>query len=226
MLEKGRTRTYSLDVRDGAGAAATVTSGTYEVFAPSGVLAASGNCGITGGVPSFSLLNTVTADEPFSQEWVLVWTLTVAGRVDEIRQEAHLVVRPLRPVIDGSDLSRRHSDLSVQYTVAQLQVFVDEAFDEMQAKLIAEGKYPQHVFSDWALSVPHRSLALSFAMRDMATYTQGRGKYTEEGDRYFKLSEHQWGQLVFKMDRNQDDLPEPVMEAGDGVVFMYAGGGR
>lgn len=222
MVERGRTRSYSLDVRDGAGEAATVTSGTYSVMDSSGAIIASGACTITAGVPSFTLLNTVTASMTYSTEWSIDWTLVIGGVTYSIRQDAHLVKRPLNPVIDASDLSRRHSDLASQYTLAQLQVFVDEAFDEIQARLIGESKYPHHVFSDWALATPFRSLALSLCFRDLATHTQGRGKYSEEADRYYELYDDQWGQVSFKMDKNEDDVADALKDSGDGVIWMWS----
>lgn len=221
MIERNRTRSYVLDVRDGAGAAATVTSGTYLVLDQSGATVASGSCTITSGVPSFSLLGSVTEAYEYSHEWSISWVLLIVGVTHEIRQEAHLVRHPLRPVIDATDLARRHSNITSEYTVAQLQVFVDEAFDEIQSRLIAEGKYPQHVFSDWAIATPHRSLALSFAMRDLATYSTGRGKYSEEADRYHEMYDDQWGQVAFKLDKNQDGVAEEHYEAGDGVIWLW-----
>lgn len=222
MVERGRTRSYVLDVRNGEGEAATVTSGTYSVMDSSGATIASGACTITAGVPSFTMLNTVTADKTYATDWSIDWQLLISGVTYQIRQEAHLVRCPLRPTIDGSDLARRHSDLTTQYTAAQLQVFVDEAFDEIQGRLIGEGKYPQHVFSDWALATPLRSLALSYCFRDLATHTQGRGKYSEEADRYYELYDDQWGQVSFKMDKNEDDIADALKESGDGVIWMWS----
>lgn len=225
MISRGEPQTLRLDVRGGAGAAVTVTGGTCTVYDRDGATVKTGAVVPVAGVATFALVADDTSGKSYATGWRVSWRVTTADAETVIDQEAHLVRRPLRPVIDAADLSRRHTTLATQYQAAALQVFVDEAFDEIQARLIGEGRYPQHVFSGWAFRGVHLSLALSRVFRDLATYTQGAGRYIEEAERYQGEYDRGWGQLSTLMDRDEDGKPEE-MDSAEGVVFLFARPGR
>jgi hypothetical protein len=228
FIARAMNQTLSCAVRNGSGEAATVSSGTITIRDGGGALIVDA-AAVTGGTGATYALSaaTVPATLTFNQRWSVEWLLTLStGDVVRINREAHLVRAVLHPVIDAADLLRRHTDLGTQYNAAARQVFVDEAWDTIQGRMIGDGRYPQTVVSAWSLREAHLALALSYAFRDMSTYTNAGGKYTELMDAYAKDFERQWGRINWLTDTDQDGVPSEETEAAEPVVFLFDTPGR
>lgn len=228
FIERAKDQALPVDVRDGAGAAATVASGTISIKRPSGDVVSSTALAVSGaGVASYALLATsVPSTLEYAQDWSVVLQVTLTdGTVLDFVRDAHLVARAPRPVIDASDLLRRHSDLLSQYTLAQLQVFVDEAWDAIQWRLLGDGRYPQMVHTSWSFAEPHKALALANVYTDLQTYTSGAGKYSALAEGYEARFERLWGGLNWEVDRDEDGEPDAESEAAVPIIYLFNTGG-
>jgi len=203
------------------GTLVTPTTATVSVFEPDGnAIVEDGNA--TEGQPSSYTITAATLPTTltFSEDWVIEWTVTYGGETETIRQDCHLVLRVLHPVITHTTLSNLHFDISTKLKPTDRtnwQTEVDEAWDHIQARLVGTGKRPYLIMNPWSLRDVHLNLALSYVWREIATYTQGRGRYAEMADFYWKRYEAAWGALDFKYDYEQtgkggdaaDSVPGP-----------------
>jgi len=224
FYRRGFTNALSLVVRDGSGEAATVASGTITVR--EGTRVAVDGAAITPGASgeaTYSLLSTAVPDTlPYSTRWSEQWDLTLDdGTVLSYVRDAHLVRAKPEPRIDAADLLRRHSDIATQYTLAQAQVFVDEAWDTIIGRMVSDGRYPQHVLSTWALAEPHMLLSLAFLFRSASTYTAGGGKYATLATEYAAEFESLWGKVSWMLDTDEDGVADGSTAAAEPVVLLF-----
>jgi len=226
FIDRALDQTLPMDLRDGAGAAAVVTEGTLSVLRPGGdAIVDEEDVDVSAaGVATYPLLATsvpITID--YAQNWSSVWLLTDSdGTVHRIVRDAHLVAGVLHPVIDASDLLRKHTDLLRQYTLPKLQIFVDEAWDTIQGRLLGDGRYPEMVLTAWSFAECHLAESLANAYADMATYTNGKGKYAHMAESYSKKFERLWGGLNWKTDEDQDGIDDGKTQAGEPVILLCA----
>lgn len=218
-IVRARAQTLSLAVRDGAGAAASVTSGTITIRDPDGTAVVSAQPIVpASGVATYALLAAaVPSSYDFSTDWTIEWNLTLStGDLVDLVEDAFLVRRIPVPPVDQDALVRRHpADLETQYpTPAARQVFVDDAWEILQGWMLRDGYYPEAALGSWQFAETLIAIALGLAYHNAATYTSGRGKYAEMADRYHfgkdpaPISLVEYGRLRWATDTDQDGIAD------------------
>ena len=217
------TQTLTQGVRDGAGAAATVISGTITITNPAGTAVVDGDAiVVSGNDATYSLLNTlVPATLDFSRLWVVSWTLVTASGTHYSNQPAHLVARTVPPPVDASHVLRRHPPLSTQYTAAELQPLVDDAWIILRGWIVDSGHHTYQILSMWKLAEILIKLSLSLAFRPAAIYTNGSGVYSTESAARMAEALADFSHLEWDVDADQDGTADDDM---DGVTPVVATG--
>ena len=226
FVERAKDQTLTLEVRDGAGGQATVASGTLSLFKSDGTALVNEEdiTPLASGSATYDLLAaTVPVTLSYTQTWTCRWELTLDdGTKHTFVRDTHLVNRVLSPTIDASDILRRHTDVGSQYTAAQRQTFVDEAWDMLQGRLLGDGRYPQMVLTAWSFAEYHFTLSSHLMFTDLATYSQGRGKYAEMAAWYDTKAEKLYNRLNWKADSDQDGFDDDgAVEAADPVIYLF-----
>lgn len=170
----------------------------------------------------------VPATLSLSDRWQIRWRVTVPDMpAQTITQPAHLCRTQILPVISDYHLLRRHSDLKnlLPADQASWQVYLDDAWEDIQIKLLAMGRRPYLILSPYSLKGVHTAMTLARIFRDLSTYTQGPGKYTELASHYEEEAEKLWGALRFDYDHDEDGFVSDEDEkntAGEPVVYLTA----
>ena len=224
FIERERANALTLEIRDGAGAAATVATGTLTVKGDGVTIVDADPVGVgSSGEATYTIAALTLPDTlAYSIRWVEQWELVLDdGALVNIARDAHLVRNRPQPRWDAADLLRRHTDLGTQYTNAQLQVFCDDAFDSMIGRMLGDHRYPQEILSSWVLVEPGISLSLHYALADMSTYTAGAGKYSTLSSEYFDRFDALWGKVNWVLDRAQTGDNDGNSEASEPVVMLF-----
>ena len=207
------------------GAISAPTSGTVTIYDDTGTKVVDG-AAIT--VASSKATHTVAAatlptTKALSDLWQIRWSLVMAdGQTYTFTREAHLVRLRLYPVISDDDLEAMHGDLArwKSRTGGNLQGYIDEAWTQLQTKLLQMGRRPWLVLSSSALRSSHLYLALALVFRDFAT-SAGNGRFGELSEDYQRMYEQAFGTLSIRYDSDETGLPgSDEIESAAGVVFI------
>jgi len=214
--------------RDGAISAPQF--GTVTIYDSSGAAVVDG-ASVT--IASSKATYTVdSADVPttldLSDRWQVRWTLTMADGLEHVfPREAHLVRMLLYPVISDDDLTALHGELSVwkDRTSSSLQGYIDEAWLQLQSRLLQAGRRPWLILSNSALRLPHLYLSLAIVFRDLHS-SAGAGKFAEMAEQYSRAWEQAFGTLTLRYDFDEDGLAsDSERQSAPGVVFVGGPGG-
>jgi len=220
---RGRKNGLELFVR-ADGVAATVASGNVTV--QNGTTIVVGPVPITGvggsGQAQYTLDASLVPDsEPFSQRWSVRWDLVVgADTLPPIIRDAHLVLRTLPPAIDAGDILKRLPRLTVQYSPAEIQVFVQDAHDDMLAQLLGDGRFPQMIQTVWSTRKWHRALSMSHIYDDLAAHGVA-AKYDADQKKWEKRADDAWNGLNWKVDADEDGVDDGTTESGPPPILLF-----
>lgn len=163
-----------------------------------------------------------------SSRWMVEWTLTFADlQVHTFRRDAHLVLRRLYPAINAADLTRRHHELAslVPRMKTSLQDYISDAWEELLARLVEDGRYPQRIMSPGALAEVHKALALHRAYFDCQNDVNGEDVYGRKAAYWMEQYEQKWSRMRFNYDHDDDNLPPSEDEEGESQMpVVYLGG--
>lgn len=158
------------------GAADTLASATVSVYNASNTAVVDAAVAtVAGGVASYTITAATTTGQTLGSKWRVEWAITLStGAVIYPRNSAALVRNGLWPVIADVDLVRRVSSLdttssTVITSAADYQDYIDEAWTEIQLRLIGLGNRPNLIMEPSALRQPHLLLSLALVFEDLAT---------------------------------------------------------
>ena len=201
-------------------------SGTVSVYQGDGtVLVDAAAVTVTADIATYSIaaaaLPTTLALE---DNWLIVWSLVLAGVTHTFQRPAALVRRELHPVVTPADLSAIHQDASSLLAAGQtLAGFLDEAWDMLQRRLIAAGRRPYLIISDFALFDVHRHLAGYLLYNDAAS-SVGDGRWSEVAEHHLDRYEQEWARLSLSYDMDEDGLIASDEQGIPGPSAVYLGG--
>ncbi len=118
---------------------------------------------------------SVPATLALASDWRVEWVITLSGgTVLTPRNDAALVRSGLWPVIGDVDLARRVPSLTAGAsnsitTASDFQDYLDEAWTEINLRLIAKGNRPNLIMEPSALRSVHLYLALALIFEDQQT---------------------------------------------------------
>jgi len=201
-------------------------SGTVDVFKGDGTKLVDGQAvTVTADIATFSvaaesLPTTLTLED----NWLIVWSLTLAGSVHTFQRPAALVRRELHPVVTPADLTALHQDASSLLASGQtLQQFLDESWGMLQRRLLAAGRRPYLIISDFALFDVHRHLAAYLLFNDAAS-SVGDGNWSEMAEHHIDRYEQEWARLSLSYDMDEDGVVAIDEQGIAGPSAVYLGG--
>jgi len=210
FVERAKTQTLFIDIYS-SGVLTAPTSGTVSIFDGFGsTIVDEAAVVVASSHATYSLLSTtIPVGTILSDKWLIEWTLLISSVTYTFRQEVFLVKRILYPVITDADLNVRHSELPNMFPsgLTTWQTYLDDSFDEIQNKLINEGKRPNLIISSSSLKESHLSLCLSRIFRDLSTYGNAGGKYDKLATYYGDKFEKDFSKIRLTYDYDEDGLP-------------------
>jgi len=209
-LERGRDNLAKCRVyRDGALAAPS--SGTVSVFNASNLeVVAAASVTISGSVAQYTITSGVLGAELLGAGWLFEWNLTMPDGVAHIfRTDGGLVRRRLYPVVTDADLTRRHTDLASLRPsgLTSYQDYIDEAWAEIENRLIGEGNRPYLVVNPHAFREVHLFKTLELIFTDFHM-SAGDGKWLELANQYGKVYGIGWHRVAMSYDTDDDGFAD------------------
>ncbi len=202
------------------------SSGTVTVFKGNGEkLIDAQAVTVASSIATFNVAAATLPDTlSLEDNWLIVWKLTLAGSDHIFQRMAALVRRELHPVVTETDLTAIHQDASDVLASGQtLSAFLNEAWNMIQRRLLAVGRRPYLILSDFALFDCHRHLAAYLLFNDAAS-SVGDGKWADMAEHHFQRYEQEWARLKLTYDIDQDGTPDPSEQGIAGPSAVYLGG--
>lgn len=228
-IVRGRDTDVTLEVYQ-SGARQTLASVSVVVSRADGTEFASGSAVLSDSDRTATYTVTGTSAESLSDGWRVVWTATVGGVVYTFGNEAMLVRQPLAPVLADADLFTRVSSLDPSGTtpitsLSNFQAYRDEAWIEIQQRLIQEGNRPALVLSPTALRGAHLELTLALIFEDLSTRLNEA--YEARAQQYRRQYHDAWRRLTFRYDADEDGaIDDTRQRRGHGTLWMCGGRAR
>lgn len=208
------------------GAKVAVSSATLTVYNESGTAVLSAvSASIASNTASYTVTAATTATLSLSPNWRVEWAMNLtAGGVEVVKNDAQLVRTVLRPVITDADLYRRvsgldASDANALSSKADYQDFLDEAWVEINQRLIEIGNRPALIGSPSSVRGAHLYLTLALVFEDMAT--RAPEAYSDRASMYRKQYEGALQRLTFKYPEDEyGNTPGRGRAAATGPMFL------
>ena len=202
-------------------------SGTVSIFKGDGSLLVdpAPAVTVTADIATYSIAAaTLPTTLSLQENWLIVWSLTLAGSVHTFQRPAALVRRELHPVVTPADLSAIHQDASSLLASGQtLAGFLDHAWDMSQRRLLAAGRRPYLVISDFALFDIHRHLAAYLLFNDAAS-SVGDGRWSEMAEHHLDRYDQEWARLSLSYDTDEDGQQDVGEMGTAGPTAIHIGG--
>ena len=225
FIVRGRANLVECPVYSGSTLTAP-SSGTVDVFKGDGTKLVDGQAvTVTADIATYSLAaELLPSTLNLEDNWLIVWSLTLAGSTHTFQRPAALVRRELHPVVTPADVSAIHQDASSLLASGQtLANFIDEAWDVLQRRLLAAGRRPYLIISDFALFDVHRHLAAYLLFNDAAS-SVGDGNWSEMAEHHIDRYEQEWARLSLSYDMDEDGVVAIDEQGIAGPSAVYLGG--
>lgn len=212
------------------GALDAPSSGTVSVYNASNTAVIDGQAvTVSGSIAQYAISSGDLTSEDLGEGWRVEWSLTMSdGDVLTPRNEAALVRNALWPVISDVDIIRRMPSLDPSSTTAittasNYQGELDEAWTEIQLRLIRQGNRPNLILEPSALRDCHMSLTLAIIFEGRLASRLDLA-YQEQAQRYRDMYDRAWNELSFRYDVDDDGRAEPARRAAQPTVWLSAHG--
>ena len=203
MIERGVAVTLDADVRDEAGTAQTVASGTLTVTDGSETVLSA--VSVTGGTgATYALLAATTTSRATSDRWLERWSLTIGSTPYIFTRPAYLVRSVFTPTLTPTDLTNEYSDLNdiLDPALSTWETDVTNAREEVERELIKRGRRPDLIFDSWALFDAHRHLTFHKVFKS-AKASIGDGRYAELAEWHYNEYRREIDGAKFRYDSTE-----------------------
>lgn len=206
-------------------ATATITRGDGSTFATPTVVLSDGN-----KLGTITLTGASTASESLSDAWRISYVVTVDGETYEFSNEAMLIRAALYPVLTDPDLYKRVSSLDPEGSTpitaqSDYQSYRDEAWIEIQQRMIQAGNRPALVMSPTALRGVHMELTLAMIFEDLSTRLNEA--YEARAQQYRRQYAERWRNLTWRYDADETGTADNSdRRRGHGTLWLSGGRGR
>lgn len=164
----------------------------------------------------------------YGEGWRVEWAITLSGgAVMDVRNDAMLVRTLLYPVVSDDDLVRRVPSLGGSHpitTSADYQDYLDEAWTEIQLRLISLGSRPYLVMEPSALRNVHLYSALALIFEDLRA--RNADSWEDRAGQYRQLAEQAWGMLSPRYDRDDDGVADTRRQSATASIWLSGGRGN
>ena len=218
FIERAKAVTVTLELREGEYGVA-IWSGTYTLLDGDRTSIQTGAVTVTAtqGIVSFAVLAaSVTVDpaDDWQEEWVIT---TSSGEVHTFRRDVYVCRRLLYCVVTEAMLVREVSDLLT--ICPDPTPFLEDAWDEVQTRILESGKRPYLTFNAWATKRVTTATALARIYRNAATYVEDGGRYTTEAEAYRKEADMAFAGLRLEYDAVENMERDNAETNNAGVPF-------
>ena len=203
FIERAKAVTVTLTLRDGE-YGAEISSGTYTLLDGDRTSIQAGAVTVTAvqGVASFAVLAASVTVDP-ADDWQEEWAITLSsGEVHTIRRDVYVCRRLLYPVVSEAMLTKRVPDLLT--ICADPTPHLEEAWDDVQTRLLESGRRPYLTFNAWALKRVHVATTLAYIFRNAATYFEGVGRYATEAAAYKAEADAAFSEIRLEVDTTEN----------------------
>lgn len=225
VAERGVDTVLTCDVLDDAGAQQTATAGTVTVYA-GGSTIVDGASATLGPPATYTLLGTTTTDEPLSDQWLAIWSLTIGGRVERFRQPIVLVRHRYHGVATDADLIALHAELASlrPSSLTSYQPYIVRAREKIQRDLLKIARSPHLIFDAWALVDAEVALALHYIWRDFAGSVAANPKYDRLAADYLREYREEMTAFRARYDSDQTGtITSDTQESAAATIVLTAG---
>lgn len=225
-LERDRDNPIELAVyRDGQ--LATPSSGTLSVYDASNVAVVNAQAvTVTGQKATYTVTAATLASYSYGASWRVEWTLVMPDALTYLwRTDAMLVRVRLYPVVSDADLYARHADLASRQLKgfqASWQDKLDEAWADLDTRLVSRGRRPYLILSPSALRGVHLYRILALIYRDLQLSGAEDDRYGALADHYDRQYEAAWAALTFEYDADDDGASDGARRrtAGSPTIWL------
>lgn len=211
MIERARDNLLRQPMYD-AGALVAPSSGTITITdATNTAIVSAAAVTIASSEARYTLLAAVVPSTlQLGEGWRIEWSLVMPdGTTRLVRRDAALVRTRLLPPATWADVFRREPGLDPStahpihsLTLAQLDPFLDEAWVQIEGRLLAAGRRPWLVISPQALREVLIVGTLTYLYRYFATRL--KPAYAEIADMYARQYETEWSRIRLAYDADDD----------------------
>jgi len=225
FLTRGRDNAIGITVVDSAGDAATIASGTIDVWDGNGVKVVDG-AAVTVSPASYTVLAAVLpTTEPLSDAWFIRWSLTIGTTAYQFPQTAHFVRWVLSNPVTEADLTKRHPELSdLLASGDDISDLLGEAWEWVQRMLLRQGRMPWRVLDAFSLFDAVREKAWADCFRSGHAATGGSGKYGEMAAFYDDAAVKSFARVSVVYDEDDSGLPDAGEDGASVVAPLFMGG--
>ena len=166
LIVRGRDCTVKLPAYR-SGALAAPSNGTYSLIKPDATkLLDAVAVTVSGSIAQYTILAATIPDSltPLGEGWQEEWALVMPdGKTHVVTRTAALATRALYPTVTDLDLIGRYASLAADLTgsISTFQPMIDEAWGQIVARLVEEGRLPYTIRTPDALHRAHVDLSLS-----------------------------------------------------------------
>lgn len=194
----------------GALVAPTAATSTCTVYDATNTSVATPTVSLVSSVATATLTAASTTSRTLSEGWRVEWSLTMPdGTQRLVPRDAVLCRKRLLPPITWADVFRREPGLDPSaanpihsMTLAQLDPFLDEAWLQVEARLLANGRRPWLIIGGQAFR--ETMICGTLALVYQSFVTRLKPAYQETAAMYAALRDQAWPDLRFAYDTDDD----------------------
>lgn len=211
MIERGKDNILTQPMYDaGALVAPTAVGSTCTVYDATNTSVATPTVSVASSIARATITAATTTSLTLSEGWRIEWALLMPDSTTRlVRRDAALVRTRLLPPATWTDIFRREPGLNPSaanpihsMTLSDLDPYLDEAWIQIETRLMAAGRRPWLVISPQALREPliTGTLALIF----QAFVTRLKPAYQETAAMYLQAHERAWTAVRLAYDTDDD----------------------
>jgi len=216
-----------------SGALVAPSSCTYSLVGNAGStpLVNAAACTITGSVatytiPAASVPSTTAPGEGYQERWV--FTFAGEAATVEVLRSAAVVVAAIYPVISDLDLTAQYYGLAnyLSGSLTTWQGSIDEAWGQLMARLIRQGRLPYAIRTPDALREAHLHLTLALIFQGFALSTAG-DQWDKKAKDERAAYEKAYQEITVQLDSDHDKLVDNPTRRDQGptpTMFAPAAG--
>ena len=204
LIRRGATVALTLEIQDDDGNQLSPTSATIQILDGAEEVVATTAVTSVGPPISYTLAGSVHSSRGLSEDWLEIWTPTIAGTEYQFTRLAHLVRRLWYPTVNDSDLEAAHQELARirPDTIDSYAVYRNRAAGRIQRDLVKKGRRPWLILDAASLYDPHVTLSLGYLFTDWGTQF-GQGQWKELGADYMEQYEALMRDANFRYDEDE-----------------------
>lgn len=227
LIERGTANTLRCPVYDD-GVLSAPSSGTVSVYEGSIARVDAQSVTVTSSVATYSWTPATTIG--LGEGWRVEWALVMPdGKTHTYRNEAALVRRRLYCPITNADLYDLVPALDpaspspiTSLTAAQISSRIEQAWEELQRRLLAKGNRPNLVVNAYAFTTAMVELSLARLFEGLPTHMNQ--VWAQRGAAHRARYEAAWLDVSLLYAEGDTETADPRRRRGAGVATLWMGG--